>query len=459
MTFQEFRENFLFDLSMPLAIGDLCYLYIAQGSEGKPYLIQCEQGHKKTGAFQAGNQVVLQDGRIVAEATSIGQKNYKAFPLEVLEEEQQQLIKQIQEEKKFLEQKRLSDQLLLSLDLANFKAEETVFKIKEAFLAGAYEDAFQALTYFYKDQIDLDEGLLFMLGYMCYHGKGTLKNIPQATIFLQEAQRMGSKESAALLESIKIPEKPIIEAKQETTSPKEIKYKVPSVQLQLRRYAFVFTLGMVVALGVIGIFHWATPSQSVEGVTEVQLQASSKAEPKTSAQNYDQLVQEVNTLATNFSTYQQSLPQLNKAKTMIDEALIDQGFTNEQMEHLKWLKNRINQLKKNISSHEKGIFWKSYKTQQGETALDIAARFDVITENIRYASNQKSVPEEQAMQEGLQLSIGVPVMYFEHEVVSGDNLGTISKKYNITWADIKELNDLDGSQIQIGQRLKVFMRY
>jgi LysM repeat protein len=45
--------------------------------------------------------------------------------------------------------------------------------------------------------------------------------------------------------------------------------------------------------------------------------------------------------------------------------------------------------------------------------------------------------------------------YNTHTVKSGENLGIIAKKYNSTVAEIKKLNGLTGSSLQVGQKLKV----
>lgn len=47
------------------------------------------------------------------------------------------------------------------------------------------------------------------------------------------------------------------------------------------------------------------------------------------------------------------------------------------------------------------------------------------------------------------------VTILEHEVVKGDTLYSISKKYNFTVDELIKLNNLNGNQLSVGQRLKV----
>ena len=47
------------------------------------------------------------------------------------------------------------------------------------------------------------------------------------------------------------------------------------------------------------------------------------------------------------------------------------------------------------------------------------------------------------------------VTFLEHEVVKGDTLYSISKKYNLTIDELMKLNNLSGNQVSIGQKLKV----
>ncbi|HEX5742883.1 MAG TPA: glucosaminidase domain-containing protein [Flavobacteriaceae bacterium] len=47
------------------------------------------------------------------------------------------------------------------------------------------------------------------------------------------------------------------------------------------------------------------------------------------------------------------------------------------------------------------------------------------------------------------------IAVIEHEVIKGDTLYSISKKYNFTVEELIKLNNLNGNQLSIGQKLKV----
>jgi len=69
------------------------------------------------------------------------------------------------------------------------------------------------------------------------------------------------------------------------------------------------------------------------------------------------------------------------------------------------------------------------------------------------SSNQKLSEDSDVIISGQQKKNLIPAEY--HRVKSGETLSSISKKYNITVAELKQKNDIKGSKISLRQQLKV----
>jgi len=98
--------------------------------------------------------------------------------------------------------------------------------------------------------------------------------------------------------------------------------------------------------------------------------------------------------------------------------------------------------------------------RKGETLSQIAEKYKVSTDDIRKWNNlnddniiagQKLIIKSDKS-EGFADASGNNIY---HIVNSGESLYSIAKIYNTTVARLKSINNLDGSQIQVGQKLKV----
>lgn len=123
-----------------------------------------------------------------------------------------------------------------------------------------------------------------------------------------------------------------------------------------------------------------------------------------------------------------------------------------------------------------------YRVKKNESLLGIADLFDVRVSDLR---NWNNIPYTEVIKIGQSLTIFVPeekrdyyasldnqstteknilkstesksttkVMY--HTVRRGENLTSIANRYNVTLNDIKSWNDIEGSRIYTGQKLKLF---
>ena len=124
---------------------------------------------------------------------------------------------------------------------------------------------------------------------------------------------------------------------------------------------------------------------------------------------------------------------------------------------------KINNLKdNNLSINQKLILptnkeedkeeYVTYTVQKGDSLYQIAKRYNININDIKSINNLKTD----------NLSIGqklkIPTTnekYINYQVVKGDSLYQIAKKFNVTVNEIKSLNNLTSNILSIGQKLKI----
>ena len=94
----------------------------------------------------------------------------------------------------------------------------------------------------------------------------------------------------------------------------------------------------------------------------------------------------------------------------------------------------------------------TYTVQKGDSLYQIAKRYNININDIKSINNLKTD----------NLSIGqklkIPTTnekYINYQVVKGDSLYQIAKKFNVTVNEIKSLNNLTSNILSIGQKLKI----
>jgi LysM repeat protein len=99
-----------------------------------------------------------------------------------------------------------------------------------------------------------------------------------------------------------------------------------------------------------------------------------------------------------------------------------------------------------------------YTIKRGDTLSAIAKKYDTTVEALMEANN---IGDATNIQVGTKLTIVQPpdfsltMAYETYEVVEGDTLYTISGKYNMTIAEIKEINELSSNNLKVGQQLRI----
>ena len=180
-------------------------------------------------------------------------------------------------------------------------------------------------------------------------------------------------------------------------------------------------------------------------------------------------LKEINKLSTNVLKVGQTLKITSVEETIPDEYLLytvkkgdtlydiaaSYGTTVETLKTINNLGNSnltINQQifipKDTKSSVNKNI----YVVKKGDTLFDIAKLKGVTVNEIKEANNLKT----DTLQIGQVLNIPIPSSgEINYIVQKGDNLYTIANKYDVTIDDIKKLNNLSTTTLQIGQILKI----
>ena len=106
-----------------------------------------------------------------------------------------------------------------------------------------------------------------------------------------------------------------------------------------------------------------------------------------------------------------------------------------------------------------------YEVQKGDNLFYIAKKFNVSIEDLKKWNNL----EDGNIQLGSKLTLmnakddkneevsepKTETKIVEYTVKSGDNLGAIAKKYNASLSDLKDWNELESTDIQVGSKLIV----
>lgn len=89
----------------------------------------------------------------------------------------------------------------------------------------------------------------------------------------------------------------------------------------------------------------------------------------------------------------------------------------------------------------------SYVIQKGDTLSEIAEKFDVSVNTIRWENNLGKT-----LRVGKELRI-LPVTGVRHTIAKGDTFGKIAKKYDVEIEDITIFNNIDATKLQAGKKI------
>ncbi|MEO5775529.1 MAG: LysM peptidoglycan-binding domain-containing protein, partial [Flavobacterium sp.] len=108
-----------------------------------------------------------------------------------------------------------------------------------------------------------------------------------------------------------------------------------------------------------------------------------------------------------------------------------------------------------------------YVVERGDNLFSIAKKFNVSLEDLKKWNNLDDLNVDQ----GIKLSLAdtddspkevtnkAEVKITEHVVAKGENLGTIARKFDVAVSDIKDWNNLQDNNIQLGAKIIVGKKY
>jgi membrane-bound lytic murein transglycosylase D len=109
-----------------------------------------------------------------------------------------------------------------------------------------------------------------------------------------------------------------------------------------------------------------------------------------------------------------------------------------------------------------------YEVQKGDNLFSISKKFNVSLEDLKKWNNLNDFNVEQGSKLALVNNDVEPaketankseVKITEHIVDRGENLGSIARKYDVSIADIKDWNKIEDNNIQVGAKLIVGKKY
>jgi len=133
----------------------------------------------------------------------------------------------------------------------------------------------------------------------------------------------------------------------------------------------------------------------------------------------------------------------------------------------KEVKADKNAVETSIASNEAENPSDFYVVERGDNLFSIAKKFNVSLEDLKRWNNLDDLNVDQ----GLKLTLAgdvdaekesvnkAEVKITEHVVEKGENLGIIARKYDVTISDIKDWNNLEDNNIQLGAKLIVGKKY
>ena len=103
-----------------------------------------------------------------------------------------------------------------------------------------------------------------------------------------------------------------------------------------------------------------------------------------------------------------------------------------------------------ISAHEM-----TYKVQTGDTLGKIAYKYNITVSELKTWNNLSA----DTIYVGQELTLIAPHQHSTYTVKSGDTLYIIAKNYKMTVSELKSMNQLTSDMIYIGQVLKIANTY
>ena len=133
----------------------------------------------------------------------------------------------------------------------------------------------------------------------------------------------------------------------------------------------------------------------------------------------------------------------------------------------KEIKADKNALETAVASNEEEKPSDFYVVERGDNLFSIAKKFNISLEDLKKWNNLDDLNVDQGIKLTLADNDNSPkevankaeVKVTEHVVERGENLGAIARKYDVAVSDIKDWNNLEDNNIQLGAKLIVGKKY
>ncbi|MBB6460874.1 LysM peptidoglycan-binding domain-containing protein [Flammeovirga kamogawensis] len=476
MTIQELQERYHFNRETPIVIGDRCKIFFGKLDEDEviiisdlsPRIIEKEP----VDSFEVGTTFSFEGTSDNADSYVYGSSQYTIRMLENYSDDVQNKVKEIMVEVDEDKLKQLEKELLYVLRLPELDRTQKLLDIKSLYSQGLYDETFKAIAYDYADDLLLDGDMLYLLGDMCEKGMGTFQNKEQARQFFARAAEVGITNATKRVEMIDAElesnQQVVVEKNEEVVKATRLKRKSGPVGNKKRglskknqlRYSIIASLFFILGLFFSSIFSLFTsdehekPEEVVSSPTDTEIVTPQDVENEAAFKKVESAI-----LAQmgQLKNYTEAIKRLKEGITLIEQSQRTMTLTPKQTARLEQLNGYIMGQISALNDNKKDLFWTKHSCVSGETVISIANHYHVPEKNV-LDEKGKALNMDRILKNTEIVKIGIPALFFNHKVLPGESIGTISNKYDIQPADIRKLNDLSSDILQPGQDLRVYIR-
>ncbi|WP_044200731.1 LysM peptidoglycan-binding domain-containing protein [Flammeovirga sp. OC4] len=479
MTIQELQERYQFNRETPIVIGDRCKVFYGKLEEDAVLVISDLSpriiAKEPVDSFEAGATFSFEGTSENSDTYVFGSIQYTIRMLDNYSEEIQEKVELIINEKDEEALRQHEKDLLFALKLPELDRTQKLLDIKSLYKQELYDETFKAIAYDYADDLLLDGETLYLLGDMCEKGMGTFRNIDQARQFFARAAEVGVTNAQKRVELIDeelkrtqpTPEK---EDKTVEVAPSTTRLKRKSGPVNRRRglskknkirYTIIGSFSFILGLFISTIFSFIlsfSGNSSVLATDETEQTTSAADEVLTESDVFfKKLEADVLKQMADLRNYEYGMAKLKEGVTMIEQAERTNEFTPAQEKRLTQLSGFIMGQISAMNDNKKEDFWIKHKSKAGETVISIANHYKVPEKKVLDAEG-KSISMDRIFKNNETVKVGIPALFFDHKILPGESIGTISNKYDIQPEDIRKLNELSSDVIHPGQELRVYIR-
>ncbi|KXX67291.1 LysM peptidoglycan-binding domain-containing protein [Flammeovirga sp. SJP92] len=483
MTIQELQERYQFNRETPIVIGDRCKVFYGKLEEDAVLVISDLSpriiANEPVDSFEAGATFSFEGTSESTDTYVFGSIQYTIRMLDNYSEEIQSKVEQIINEKDEESLRQHEKDLLFALKLPELDRTQKLLDIKSLYKQELYDETFKAIAYDYADDLLLDGETLYLLGDMCEKGMGTFRNIDQARQFFARAAEVGvtnaQKRVELIDEELKREQASQVKAQEQEVevtepAPSTSRLKRKSGPVNRRRglskknkirYTIIGSISFLLGLFISTIFSFilSFSGTSIDSSSDTGEEMNSSTEETLTESDlyFKKLEGDILKQMADLRNYTYGIGKLKEGITMIEQAERTNKLTPAQEKRLNQLSGFIMGQISAMNDNKKEDFWFKHKSKAGETVISIANHYKVPEKKVLDAEG-KPISMDRILKNNEVVKVGVPALFFDHKILPGESIGTISNKYDIQPEDIRKLNELSSDVIHPGQELRVYIR-